>query len=416
MPTSRPPFTSLPIDKNGPPGNAWGLYSKDDELGALNLITPSTVQAAAREIQTGDRVSLDWYLNLPSYPSFNRPPFGWKLENRAHPDGTKRTVNDDHLDINTQSSSQWDGFRHYGYQSAKRYYGGRTQQDVETSEVIGIDRVAATGGITARGVILDYPRWLEKNGKERVNALSANSISAEDLHAMLKDSGVQPRDGDLLLLRTGFTRDYDALSTQAKQDLASAPPTFLGVASTPSVLQFIWESGFAAVAGDAPSFEMSPLVGQHNAPGGIWKGHSWEGEMQGGGLLHQWLLGGWGLMIGEMWDLEGLCEKAVELGRATCFVSSVPLKVSTLFSSSLALVLSGRFGSIRGMLDVVCAVLMTMCRIGSWRCCESTKCRCDILDLIFVQSNTSANRISNQEMLVQLTTISRRNALADSLK
>jgi hypothetical protein len=46
------------------------------------------------------------------------------------------------------------------------------------------------------------------------------------------------------------------------------------------------------------------------------------------------LLGGWGVMIGEMWDLEGLCEKAVELGRATCFVSSVPLKVSldiTLF-------------------------------------------------------------------------------------
>ena len=56
--------------------------------------------------------------------------------------------------------------------------------------------------------------------------------------------------------------------------------------------------------------------------------------MQGGGLLHQWLLGGWGVMIGEMWDLEGLCEKAVELKRATCFVSSVPLKVSiSLFFS-----------------------------------------------------------------------------------
>lgn len=36
-------------------------------------------------------------------------------------------------------------------------------------------------------------------------------------------------------------------------------------------------------------------------------------------------------MIGEMWDLERLCEKAEELGRWTCFVSSVPLKVSRLF-------------------------------------------------------------------------------------
>jgi hypothetical protein len=35
-------------------------------------------------------------------------------------------------------------------------------------------------------------------------------------------------------------------------------------------------------------------------------------------------------MIGEMWDLEKLCAKAEELGRWTCFVSSVPMKVSRL--------------------------------------------------------------------------------------
>ncbi|KAF1840299.1 uncharacterized protein K460DRAFT_421278 [Cucurbitaria berberidis CBS 394.84] len=326
-PPSRPPFSDLPLDKNGPPGNAWGLYGKNDELGALNLITPSTVKAAAQEIQTGDRVSLDWYLNKPSHPSFGRPPFGWRIENRSHPDGTKRTVNDDHLDINTQSSSQWDGFRHYGYQKAARYYGGRTQQDVEGSEVIGIDRVAHSGGITARGVILDYPRYLERKGKDSVYALGANSISAETLRDMLRETGVQPREGDVLLLRTGFTRDYDALGPEEKKALAHKPPAFLGVESTTDTLRWIWESGFVAVAGDAPSFEMAPLVGSHNKPGGIWKGESWEEEMQGGGLLHQWLLGGWGVMIGEMWDLEPLCERAVELGRATCFVSSVPLKV-----------------------------------------------------------------------------------------
>ncbi|KAF1939869.1 hypothetical protein EJ02DRAFT_456536 [Clathrospora elynae] len=326
-PPSRPPFADLPLDKAGPPGNAWGLYGKDDELGALNMITPSTVKKAAQEIQTGDRVSLDWYLNLPSHPSFGRPPFGWKMENRSHPDGRKRIVNDDHLNMNTQGSSQWDGFRHYGYQKAKRYYGGRTQQDVEGSEVIGIDRVANSGGITARGVILDYPRWLEQKGKEKVNALKANCITADVLKDMLEESGVETRHGDVLLLRTGFTRDYTKLSEDDRKALATNPPTFLGVESSLAVLEWIWESGFAAVASDAPSFEMSPLVGSHNAPGGIWKGESWEDEMQGGGLLHQWLLGGWGVMIGEMWDLERLCEKSGELGRKTCFVSSVPLKV-----------------------------------------------------------------------------------------
>ena len=39
-------------------------------------------------------------------------------------------------------------------------------------------------------------------------------------------------------------------------------------------------------------------------------------------------------MIGEMFDLEKLCKRAEELGRYTCFVSSVPLKVSTMISES----------------------------------------------------------------------------------
>ncbi|KAF2108620.1 putative cyclase-domain-containing protein [Lophiotrema nucula] len=327
-PSTRPPFSSLPLDKNGPAGNAWGLYGPDDELGALNLLTPATVKQAAQEIQTGERVSLDWNLNLPTFPSFGRPEFGWKMVNRSHPDGTPRTVNDDELHVNTQSSSQWDGFRHYGYQKAKKYYGGRSQSDVETTEVIGIDKIAHSGGITTRGVILDYPRYLARKGQSAVDALSASSISADTLKDMLKETGVEPRDGDLLLLRTGFTAAYTALSTQARKDLAARPTAqFLGVESSKATLAWIWESGFCAVAGDAPSFEMSPLVGKHNEPGGIWKGEAWEEEMQGGGLVHQWCLGGWGVMIGEMWDLEALCERAEELGRKTCFVSSVPLKV-----------------------------------------------------------------------------------------
>ncbi|KAJ8114129.1 hypothetical protein OPT61_g3909 [Boeremia exigua] len=144
---------------------------------------------------------------------------------------------------------------------------------------------------------------------------------------MLAQTGVQARDGDLLLVRTGFTEQYAKLGEQERKELAGKPPAFAGVESSKETLRWIWESGFVAVAGDAPSFEMAPLVGDHNKPGGIWKGEEWEGDMQGGGLLHQWLLGGWGVMIGEMWDLERLCEKAEQLGRWTCFVSSVPLKV-----------------------------------------------------------------------------------------
>jgi kynurenine formamidase len=355
-PPARPPFSDLPLDKEGPAGNAWGLYGPDDELGALNMLTPSVIKDAAQEIQTGERVSLDWHLNLPSFPSFKRPPFSWRMLNKA-----PRTVNDDFIDINTQSSSQWDGFRHYGYQKAKRFYGGRSQADIEASNVIGIDRVAHAGGITTRGVILDYPRYLQRKGRAAVDALSASSVSADELKDMLKETGVQTRPGDLLLLRTGFTAAYSELNAQERKDLSTKSETYLGVESSKDVLEWIWTSGFAAVAGDAPSFEMSPLVGKHNEPGGIWKVESWEEEMQGGGLLHQWLLGGWGVMIGEMWDLERLCERAGELGRWTCFVSSVPLKVSGC---------DERFGQ--------CGRL-TCCCVGTGWCCESAECGGDIL-------------------------------------
>ena len=252
------------------------------------MLTPHNTKLAAREIQTGERVSLDWRLDLPTFPSFNRPPFEWRIHHKS-----PRTVNDDYVNMNTQGSSQWDGFRHYGYQQRKVFYGGRTQEDLHTSDIIGIDKVVETGGITTRAVILDYPRWLQKQSPssspsstsppQAPNPLSASSISATDLKAMLAATGVQTRPGDLLLLRTGFTAAYERLSTQERKELAEKPVAeFLGVESSREVCEWIWESGFAAVAGDAPSFEMSPLVGKHNEVGGLWRGEGWEAEMQGG--------------------------------------------------------------------------------------------------------------------------------------
>ena len=104
-----PKFEDLPLDPSGPVGNAWGLFGPNDELGMLNLLTPKTVAAAAQEIKEGTRISLDWPLNQPSTPNFNRAIFQQKILSKA-----PRVVNDDELTFNTQSSSQWDGFRHFG--------------------------------------------------------------------------------------------------------------------------------------------------------------------------------------------------------------------------------------------------------------------------------------------------------------
>ena len=108
-----PEFEALTLDKTGPPGNAWGLFGKKDQLGRLNLITPATVKKAILEVEEGTRVSLDWQMDRPSFPAFERPRFEQKLINYA-----PRAINDEILTFNTQCSTQWDGFRHYGKRRA----------------------------------------------------------------------------------------------------------------------------------------------------------------------------------------------------------------------------------------------------------------------------------------------------------
>ncbi len=109
MPPPTPPFSSLPLQKDGPRGNAWGLYGDSDELGMLNRLTPETTLAATKEIVHGVRISTDWAMNMPKVPCFGRQQFHHQIFHKA-----PRTVNDDILTFNTQSSTQWDGFRHFG--------------------------------------------------------------------------------------------------------------------------------------------------------------------------------------------------------------------------------------------------------------------------------------------------------------
>lgn len=53
-----PAFADLPLKRDGPPFNAWGLYGPNDELGRLNLITPDSIQRGAKAVKHGICVNL----------------------------------------------------------------------------------------------------------------------------------------------------------------------------------------------------------------------------------------------------------------------------------------------------------------------------------------------------------------------
>jgi hypothetical protein len=131
--TSKPSFDELPLRKNGPRGNAWGLFGEDDQCGMVNLLTPENTTAAAKEIVEGVRVSTDWPLGAMTKPCFGRQEFKQFIHHKA-----PRTVNDDILTLNTQSSSQWDGLRHFGWQKEKIYFNGIEQDAIMNSDVNGI--------------------------------------------------------------------------------------------------------------------------------------------------------------------------------------------------------------------------------------------------------------------------------------
>ncbi|KAM0800337.1 hypothetical protein BDR22DRAFT_880896 [Usnea florida] len=308
-----PLFSSLPLEPNGPPGNAWGRFGNTDELGMLNLLTPPVVAAAAKEIVSGVRISLDWPLNMPIYPSYGRDPYIHEIKQRG---GQDRVVNDDILTFNTQCSTQWDGFRHYGYLKERRYYNNVTQEQIHSSHTLGIHAWASNGGITGRGVLLDYHSWAS-NKSLPLSPFSSTVIPFSHLQQVIADQNVTFRRGDILFIRSGFTAAYETLSDSEKLALSKrARADFIGVEPTKEVLQWLWENQFAAVAGDMPAFERSPV------------GHGKdEDDLPPQVVLHQWLLGGWGMPIGEMFDLEELAKHCRKCQRWSFFISSVPLKV-----------------------------------------------------------------------------------------
>ncbi|CAK7216601.1 hypothetical protein SCUCBS95973_002862 [Sporothrix curviconia] len=316
-PPTRPLFDSLPLHPDHPIGSAWGLYGPDDELGTLNLLTADVVRAAAAsEIQRGETVPLNLPLTLPLLPM---NPARKPCEHRFL---AKGYANDDEITINTQGSSHWDGLRHYPYQNlapdAPRFYNGATQADLDgdgarSSHRIGIHALARRG-IAGRGVLLDWAAWVASQpDRGPYDPFSAHAIPLAELQAVARAQAVTFRPGDILLVRSGWLAAYQALSDEDKIALARRPHrTFVGVDGSREMMAWHWAQGFAAVAGDTNAYEAWPPA--RRAP-------DWPVS------CHEVFLSGWGMPIGELWDLEALADRCRALSRWSFFLTSSALNL-----------------------------------------------------------------------------------------
>ncbi|PPR01159.1 hypothetical protein CVT24_006126 [Panaeolus cyanescens] len=310
-----PKFDELPWYKNYP-GCAWGVWGPDDELGTVNLLTDEVVRRASQEeIKLGRAVSLNWPINFPEHPVFNRKTPEVNMLIRSEENGMPR---DDEIHMNSQSGSQWDGLRHYGIAEHKVFYNKpkpcKNRHTEYVTQCSCLDNLQppsldwANHGICGRGVLLDIVAHHTRNGgKLPYDPWTSHPFTVNDLMEVAKAQSVTFRRGDILLLRIGFIQKYYAVTTEERNDLRGKPETFAGIEQSEDMKRFLWNNHFAAIASDQPTLERWP------APPGT--------------ILHPTILGLWGMPLGEFFDLEKLSETCAETGRYTFFFSSWPLNI-----------------------------------------------------------------------------------------
>ncbi|KAL1889959.1 hypothetical protein Sste5346_008537 [Sporothrix stenoceras] len=286
--------------------------SHEEGLGMLRYLTPEHVaKVVQQEVKTGDRVCLNWDMTRLETPGFNRFPCQHEIVPIPNYEGIAW---DDIWRFNPQASSQWDGFRHYSAEdkaSGKRlWYGGTPTEDITDleSDRIGVGHWAQKG-IATRGFLIDYVSYVEKKGGV-ANGMNGHAVTLEEVLEIAKECNIDFQPGDIFFLRVGFTKTWEALSLDDKKAYREATKAHKhahsGLIQSEAVARFLWDNHVVAVAGDGVSFEVRPN-----------RDNDWS--------MHHYLLAGWGVPIGEMFDLERLAALCKEKQRWTFFVTSSPL-------------------------------------------------------------------------------------------
>lgn len=150
--------------------------------------------------------------------------------------------------------------------------------------------------ISGRGVLIDYVSWAEKKGI-KYTTFSQHEVKLSDILEIATECGISFRKGDILFVRIGVTKEWEHVMDESakKAYAASKSPLHAGVEGTTDVLRWLWDSGFAAIAGDAISWEAS--VRDREALSNLTKFQVYPPK-PGGIMMHEYILAGWGVPIG----------------------------------------------------------------------------------------------------------------------
>jgi kynurenine formamidase len=309
--TKLPSFDELHADGK-PAGSSWGLWGEDDVLGTLNLLSPEGVKRGASCVKKGSVFPVNLDMHLPDPPLFGREAFKHEvvwLQNEAGHDEQLHGWN-------TQSSSQWDGFRHIKH-PIHGFYNGIADEDH------GIHHWAKRG-IAGRGVLADVARWRESGG----NPLQPNAstpIDAADITGTLEAQGIEVEPGDVLLVRTGWVSWYRKQDEESRRAFNEVGHPCVGLRPGKEMWSFLWNLHIAAIGADNPSVEVWPPAA-FVTPERLQEILATREELDEI-FMHIRLLPLLGLPLGEFFDLDALADDCASDGVYEFLFTSAPLNL-----------------------------------------------------------------------------------------
>jgi hypothetical protein len=243
----------------------WGAFGEEDELGALNFLTPPAVERGAACVQAGVAYPLNLPVDLPKDRPIGRPEFV-KIAHLHNADfGGGMICNDDHVVLATQGSSQWDAFVHSGCRQDNVegvFYNGFVPEDIDDLGYAhrgGIDKVAMRG-IAGRGVLVDVARMVAGGASD---PLPLDFIIDERMYRQcLQHQGCEIKSGDILCFRTGWTESYLDGDDDTRHRLMMPDGTgaMLSPGISTALAQAAHDERWAAITADNMAVEAVPIL------------------------------------------------------------------------------------------------------------------------------------------------------------
>ena len=292
QPAAHPLITQAEYDRWLVELSNWGRWGANDEMGTLNLITPSKRAQAAALVKEGLTVSLA--SNAVKEKQVDVPcPVEWAMVTASDAGATDRIG---YPCIHGAGTTHLDSFAH-------RFFNGKMWNGYVVKETISKEGGATRnsiltmkGGILTRAVLYDIPRlkgvpYLEPGMR----------IYPEDLEAWEKKTGVKAGPGDALLVRWGRWARRDKVGPYSTDDQSAGLDN--------SVIPWLKKRDIALLAWETPGYAPQP-------PGDLPRL-----------ALHDFVLAMLGVHLIDRADLEAVSAAAAARNRWQFMLMVAPLPI-----------------------------------------------------------------------------------------